>query len=198
MGYIATKGRYGSLGAIAPGDFGAVYSAQRNEARRLFGETSFRLPGRTDINYPNLSGTYARKIIDYWRKDSKKVYDNSYRYGADVFGGLAVYNQWKRSVDALNSFLVGVIRTSALTVGDGLIAQESAKRVWDILDGVVLPMKGVQEAPTDWELVKESVIESVRDLATSSGVAKLLKLAVFGGLAYFGYSAYLKSKRGAQ
>jgi hypothetical protein len=197
MGYIATKGRYGSLGAIAPGDFGAVYSAQRNEARRLFGETSTHLLGRTDINYPNLSGDYALKLLRYWRSEAARVKTKA-EGGAlqgitdSALGAPATRAQWVRAVAALNSFSAGVVEINARAVGGSLILQMNAKTLWDMLDNVVLPMRGINEAPSAWDLLGEAFVERIKELGSAG--SGLIKLAVFGGIAYLGYSAYMKRK----
>lgn len=185
--------RYGSLGAIASGDFAAVMVQQRNEAGRTFGPTAFNQPGRTDTFYPNVSGEYALKLIKYWRREAARVKqkaDGGTLQGAqDTIAGVsAIRTQWMRAVAALSGPTASFIVANATVAGKGLILQTSAKSLWELIDAVVLPMRGINETPSAWDLLGEAVSETLG----KSG--DLMKIAVFGALAYLGLSAYSKLK----
>ena len=183
MGYTRT-----SLGADGDkNDFALVLSAQRNEARRVFGQTSIPLTGRTDINYPNVSGAYALRLIDYWSANATRVHAK-----ADSLFSIntAVKAQWLR---AFNMFMsefgpIPVIERAARAAGANIINPNLAKILWDQLDGIVLGMRGINESPSHWDLLKEAFSERVSEL-TGSASAGLLKLAIIGGVFFLGYTA---------
>lgn len=196
------------LGAVASGDWGAIYSVQRNESRRVFGPTSIHLPGRTDINYPNLSGEYALRLIKYWVNESQRVLDKtgssttgltSGKAGQviarQLFGSEAHFLSWERAVIRLRSMIA--IRTSAAAHGKRIMPEDQAKILWDNLDGVVLPMKAIEMTPSEWELF-ESSVSWPGWLPRPPGLpdlGKWMKIAMYGTVAYLAYSVLGKSRR---
>lgn len=192
-------GRYGSLGGVQEGktgkgaDFAGVMMQQRNEAGRVFGPTAFNQPGRTDIFYPNVSGDYALKLLKYWRREGERV-KKKFDSGLIPPFPSAVSQQWKRALSAMNSAAARLITFNAEQAGKGLILQANAKRLWDMIDGVVLPMRGVEETPTSWELLKESFEERLKELGVLDFLGKLKWVAI-AGVAYIGWNEFQKRKR---
>jgi hypothetical protein len=188
MGYHLQGGI--GLGGVAVGDFIGILIAQRNEAGREFGLTNFNQPGRTDTFYPQLTGTYTTRLIDYWRAEAQRILQKQSATDLvmkGIFGSRGQYDAWVRKVEALGSLSMIALRAKAITLGNNLIPQDDAKKVWVALDDVVLPMRGISETPSEWELMAEAVEESLPDVVKNlpknlAALEDIAKLALYGSL----------------
>jgi hypothetical protein len=189
MGYVLRQPR--GLGDVAEGDFVAILAAQKNEARRAFGSTSLNMPGRTDVQYPNITGSYTTRLVDYWQREAERilagkgVVDTALK---NLFGSQAHFDAWKRKVLGLSSLTMLTIRAKAITTGQNLMPQGDAKTVWSAVEDVVIPMNAIKTTPSEWELMKEAVAETLPDI-----IPKLPGLPDFGGVirvAFYGSLAY--------
>lgn len=142
----------------APGaDYGHIYSVQRNESRRVFGETAFNLPGRTDIKYPNISKAYLKRLLPYWVNEVNKALDHM-----GAIPDSAIVDAWVRAEHDRLKPLEASIRSMPAT--NDLISQSLAKYTWDTLDAVVLPMRAIRDTPSKWEILQGAIGDSFKDL----------------------------------
>lgn len=151
-------------------DFVGLYSFQRNQARLNFGQTSVHLPGRTDINYPALTGIAAKSLIAYWRGEAERVRKKA--MGDDFWFSKAIpqsaiRDQWLRAVSNLAggpfNFGISAIVEEAHRAGGNKLVEDKTVKLWDMLDAVVLPMRAIDETPSRWTLFEEAVKESLPD-----------------------------------
>lgn len=153
-------------------DFIAVYSQQRNQARLNYGQTSVHLPGRTDINYPNLTGYAAKQLIAYWRGEAERVRKKA--MGNDMWftqaiPQSAIRDQWLRAVAALQGGIfrlggsIDTIISEAHRVGGDKLPEDQTVKLWNLLDSVVTPMRAIDETPSRWGLFEESVDETLNE-----------------------------------
>lgn len=150
-------------------DFNGVLIAQRNDARKVFGETSIHLPGRTDINYPKLTQAYADKIITYWKGEASRLAGH-----VNDIPDSAHRSAYQRAVTRLQA-LPRMAQTPAI-LGEALTQQ-----IWDLLDDVVLPMRAMQQTPTKFQLMVETAGEAFRGAGMT-----LANVALVVGLGYLG------------
>jgi hypothetical protein len=162
-------------------DFVGVYSAQRNEARRAFGNSSLTRKGQENIfPYPNLEASYAKRLIQYWVENGEKLH--SYiTLGKSTLGipDTAHKEQWLRNFAMLKGLDI-------YTINLGILPETSIKKIWDVLDQVVIPMRGLTETPTRWELMKESIGESLTGIGDI--IPGWMKVAVVAGLGLYVYN----------
>lgn len=151
-------------------DFVGIYSQQRNQARLNYGQTSVHLPGRTDINYPNLTGFAAKQLIAYWRGESERVREKA--MGDDFWFSKAIpqtahRDQWLRAVGELKGSLffspIDTIISEASRSGGNKMPEDQVVRLWNILDNVVLPMRAIAETPSRWSIFNDAVDETLED-----------------------------------
>jgi hypothetical protein len=163
-------------------DFVGVYAAQRNEARRVFGlGPKGTAVGQTNIYpYPSLEATYARRLIKYW-KDNATVLFNRITVGKESSGipDTAHKEQWLRYYAMLPQLDIYTAGTIA-----GILPESSTKQIWDVLDQVVIPMRGLTETPTRWDLLKDSF----PDLVGPNGIfPEWMKWAAIAGIGIWAY-----------
>lgn len=159
-------------------DFIELYAKQRNEARALFGSTSYNLPGRTDIQYPRLRADYAQRLVSYWRGEATRL-------GLKVIapiGGIpdsAHKSAWLRAVSALEA------AGPDLTSGFGMLSDQRSKAIWDLLDPVVIPMNALKDTPSRWDLAVESVVDTLKEFGDklTPSIPTWIKIIAIGGAA---------------
>ncbi len=153
-------------------DFVQTESAQRANAGEQLGVTNVPMPGRTDILWPNLPGFFAGKLIDFWLAEADRLKSH-----VAAIPSTATRTAWLRAVDVLASQR----GPAAKAAPHALLPVPQTVLVWTSLDQVVLPLQGLLDTPTKWELVQESVVEAVQDLR--GGTSHALVLLVVAALA---------------
>lgn len=201
MGYLRPL----ALGEVARGDFLGIFIAQRNEAHRLFGDTDLDMPGRTDVQYPKITGTYATRLLVYWQAQADNVTRSQSvidRIVKDVFGSQAHFNAWMRKVAFLKSPEMIAVRSRAVGAGQNFLSDADAKLVWSAAENVVLGMKGIQETPSEWTLLKDAAAETLPGLPGLPGLPDLAgagRVLFYGSIAYGGWWLWkLMKKKGGR
>ena len=186
---------YVSTGAL---DYGDVYSQQKNQARRTFGSTSVNMPGRTDVQWPNLSGQAALDVMAYWRKAWEYVYFQ-FRYPTSIE---ATYGRAGKMLKAKEGIFVLVL----LTMRNKIVPEALTVEVWKAVEQVALASGPLATSPSPWSIAWESVKEAAEEApgvivdtisrgARAAGqvwtgffapINTLLKWSAVGLLAYFG------------
>lgn len=171
------------LGDVARVDFIGTRAQQANEAYKNFGQTDIDKPGVRGVGYPRVSGTYAMKLIAFWRGEADRLQGHA----ADIPDS-AVRSQWLRSVQTLNNGIgiTGVVG-AARVGGSNLLPDTLVKVMWDTIDPVVLGMNAIKDTPTKWEILKESLPDFASPIA---GVMRALKLLGIGAIAYVAYDVF--------
>lgn len=189
-----------AMGAVDPDDFIAVRAAQANELKKFYGQTDIDRPGLVGVGYPRMSGAYAVKLIDYWRGEASRFSSPSFNGVMTlIMGGSAVLEKWLRDVGNLDTGVGAALRAKAIGLGPQQLSDSDTKTLWDTLDKVIIPMGAIKQTPSHWEFMKESVAESIADLAKTGpfkALGGLLNAAkwIGGGLiAYVVYDA-IRSK----
>lgn len=159
-----------------------LYAAQRNDARRQFGQTNVHLPGRTDINYPNLTGLYAGQLTTYWKNETdrlqSKIVFGPFSTGIPDSAHKDAWLRAKQNFDATAPRLVVKVPFT------GRFSQSDAVLFWDLLDKLVLPMNGLAQTPSRFDLGVESTIEAATEFGQSFESSSWIKpaLVIAGGL----------------
>lgn len=153
-------------------DFVQTETAQRANAGTQLGSTNVPMPGRTDILWPNLTGFFAGKLIDFWLAEAARLKPH-------VAGipSTAIRTAWLRAVDILASQR----GPAAAALPHALLPVPQTVLIWTSIDQVVLPLQGLLDTPTKWELLQESIVETVHDLG--GGTKHVVLLLVVAALA---------------
>lgn len=153
-------------------DHVGMYLAQFNLAAQEFGPTGIHLRGRTDMDYPNMTGLYGMELIGYWHREIDKLLTTE---------GLVdnpVLKQWVnrafRYLDLEKSWIAAL-----LPLGKGLAPIEVSAEIWKETLDIVLPLRAIKETPATWEIAIESIKEAVKDLTKKSGLERLAKIALW-------------------
>lgn len=141
-------------------DYPALRSEQLSDAAAQLGLTNVsRGKGQEHVFWPNLTGSMATRLIDYWIGEAQRVQGQ-----VAAIPDSAIRTQWLRAVEILKSQ-----RGLALEAAPHrLMPASQAILVWTSIDGVALPLRALTTTPTKWELVKESVEESVAEFGSST------------------------------
>jgi hypothetical protein len=155
-------------------DFVGMLAAQKNEARRVWGETSVFLPGRTDIRYPNLSGTQWLKLKNFWEEPFTQVnkrVNNDEAFNALLFGVAAPLLTsagriaWKREYPAWQSETGWINTALANAYGNSILPESLAVSFWKSTEQLVLRSGGIFLAPRAYTMFGEAVAEAAHDVA---------------------------------
>jgi hypothetical protein len=162
-----------------------MFAAQKNEARRIWGETSVFMPGRTDVRYPNLTGTQWLKLKGYWAGPidsvNSRVRSDSIAQGIIVSPLLlqdpATRTAWMREYDAYKSE-VGFINTTLATAYGGSILPETISvNFWARIEPLILRSGGIFSSPRPYEILWEETVKQAQAV-TSAIVQAPFKLAL--------------------
>lgn len=149
-----------------------LLAAQKNEARKTWGETSVPLPGRSDIRYPNLTGTQWLKLKSFWsgplnEVNDRVVYDRVAQaiiISPLLMSDSASRDAWKREYATYQSE-VGWINTALATgYGNSILPESISVGFWKTVEPLVLRSTGIFQTPRPWEVLAEAIAESARDL----------------------------------
>lgn len=219
MSYHRTGDVEHHAGSLSPGvgiiglgalDYGGVYSAQKNQARRTFGSTGVNMPGRTDIQWPNLSGRAAIDVLAYWRKEWERVYFQG-RWPTAIEES---YGRAGRVLKAKEGIFVPVL----LTMQDKIIPKALAVEIWKTVDQIALASGPLATSPSPWSIAWDSVKEAAKEApgviadvlrrgarAATGAVGglfapinTLVKWSAIGLLAYFGVKYLQRPQRAPQ
>lgn len=185
-----------------------LFTLQKNEARSLYGSTSVNMPGRTDVQYPNLTGTQWLKLKKYWswplEKVEARVASGQRLEGIRVPSELVDYSAsrvaWDREYRAYQSE-TGTINTILATgYGVSLLPASRAVAFWRTLEPLILRSKGIFETPYPYEMFIEELAKQAALVAggiTSAltpSIPTWLKLgAAAAGALYL--MSYLKGRK---
>jgi len=150
-------------------DYVEVNTAQKRNAGDQLGLTPITTPGRRDQFWPHLTGSFALKLIDYWLNEADRAADH-----VDDIPGSAVRTAWLRQVNILRAIRPNV----AVAEPHKLMPVAVTVLVWTTIDGVFLPMRALNETPTRWDLVAESVVETLQEVGAGTKKAVVIALAV--------------------
>jgi hypothetical protein len=133
--------------------------------------------GQESRFWPNLTGSFASKLVEYWLVEAARVQGH-----VAAIPSSAIRTQWLRAVEILRSQRAGVLAAAP----HQLLPASHAVLIWTSIDGVALPLRAIADTPTKWDLVVESVAEAVAEVG--SGTKKL----VAGIIVALGLAAALK------
>jgi hypothetical protein len=154
------------------GDRPTIYQAQRHEARQLFGSSNVAIPGRTDIKEPALKADYARKLFDYWIKDSFKAYQAA---GISLFT-TPIFQKFVRNIDTMKSI------RAELPAGNAPVPEYMLPALYASLGEAAITGFAIATTPGDWILIVESLKDSFPDLPDPKDWGKYI-LYGFAGIA---------------
>lgn len=182
MGYLST-GATAPPTRISASDYSLMAVRQRGEAGRRYGYTSVNMPGRSDIQYPNMKGHFVAPLLDYWTATQSKVlYESSGKPQDSTLNAMTLL--------ARNSL---VWKKQAAALGSGYLPTDLAVTIWKAVDDVAVRLSGLGMIPSDWALFGEAVVEAIKelpdrikDVAKWSGLDDLLKWGFYGALAIGG------------
>lgn len=145
-----------------------MFAAQKNEARRVYGETSIFMPGRTDVRYPNLTGTQWLKLKAYWKGPVDSVHE---RVKADApVPGTAIRDSatraaWRREYDAYQNE-VGWVNTALATgFGNSILPEALSVGFWRQLEPLILRADGIFSSPRPYEMLMDALAEQAQAIA---------------------------------
>lgn len=161
-----------------------MFAAQKNEARRIWGETSVFLPGRTDVRYPNLTGTQWLKLKNYWSEPIDSVngrvrWDRAigYTISSFLYEDPASRTAWMREYDAYQSE-VGFINTALATAyGGSILPEVISVGFWQRLEPLILRSGGIFDSPRPYQILWEETVKQAQAV-TSAIVQAPFKLAL--------------------
>jgi len=141
-------------------DYPALRSEQFSNAAATLGLTNVnRGKGQENLFWPNLTGAFAVKVIDYWIAESSRVQGH-----VASIPDSAIRTQWMRAVEILRSQ-----RGLALQAAPHqLLPAAQAALIWTSVDGVALPLRALNDTPTKWQFFAESVEEAVREVGAGT------------------------------
>lgn len=184
-------------------DWVSMFATQKNEARRVFGETSVFLPGRTDIRYPNLSGDHWKKLKAYW---GPQLYVVNSRVQGDETGitGLNMLAQiqaaqtssdasraaWIRDYNNYKTQNEGIFAQLYNVWGANMLPESVSVGFWKTIDPLILRGNAIMASPSPYEMLAEAVAEQAAKVRSAAFNALLptipawMKWAAlgFGGL----------------
>jgi hypothetical protein len=162
---------YTGLGATANySKWTEMWAAQKNEARKLFGSTSVNLPGRTDIQYPNLTGDHAKKLMAYWDPQfaavNTKVQDDAYQRNLTPaqYTAMPSRDAWNREYTAYRTTAV-FTKGYALAWAKTNLPESMSVPLWRAMEPLVLRGSGIAGSPTPWTMLGEALAEQVHKVA---------------------------------
>lgn len=136
-------------------DFVQVRTEQLSNAALELGLTNVsRGKGQENRLFPNLTGAFAVKVVDYWSHEADRVQGHVAKIPDS-----AIRSAWMRQVNIMK----GLRGQVADAEPHKLLPPPVAILVWTSVDGIALPLRGLTETPTKWDLIKESVVESVQE-----------------------------------
>lgn len=158
-------------------DYVQTVAAQQDNAGSQLGVTkASRARGQENLHWPNLTGAFAVAVIDYWTREATLVQGH-----VASIPDSAVRSAWLRAVDVLRSQRA----VAAAAPPHALLPESQTALVWTSVDGVALPLRALNDTPTRWELVQESVGEAVSELGTSTRtILSLVALALVAAVLY--------------
>lgn len=115
--------------------------------------------------WPNLTGAFAQKLVDYWLSEADKVAGHVAKIPES-----SIRTSWQRQVNVLRALRPQVVKAEP----HKLLPVSVAVLVWTTIDGVYLPLRGLAETATKWDLIVESVVEAVQEVG--GGTKKLLAI----------------------
>lgn len=182
---------YTSLGAtVRYSRWVDMWAAQKNEARRLFGSTNVNLPGRTDIQYANLTGDHAKKLMAYWEPQlatvNQRVQDDAFwrNLSPAEYTAMASRDAWNRDYNAYKTMAV-FTKAYALAWGSSVMPASMSVPFWQKTEPLILRGGAVMESPTPWDMISEALAERVSKV-TDALTPKWWPWVKWGGVAIGG------------
>jgi hypothetical protein len=195
MSYLRTGDTEHHAGSLSPGvgrvpfgalDYGSVYIQQKNQARRTFGSTGVNMPGRTDIQWPNLSGRAAIDVLVYWRKNGDDVFAKL-RYKKALFTEAETKDYTAHELAFIRALKLVrikelVYKPALIVLENVLIPEALAVDIWKGVDPLGLSLRAMAETPSQWSIVWWATKERAKELP--GDIANLISRAsgAVGGL----------------
>jgi hypothetical protein len=155
---------------------GMVVQQQDNAAAELGVTKAARARGQENLHWPNLTGSFATAVIDYWTREAANVQGH-----IASIPDSAIRTQWLRAVEILRSQRA----PAAAAPPHALLSESHTALVWTSVDGVALPLRGLADTPTKWDFVVESVAEAVAEVGSSTRtILSLVALALVAAVLY--------------
>jgi hypothetical protein len=154
-------------------DYPAILAEQRSNAALQLGLTGVNLGrGQESRFWPNLTGHFAVRVLDYWAAEARRVEAH-----VGSIPDSAIRTAWLRAVKVAEATRKQVLDAAP----HKLLPEPVAVLVWTSADGVGLPLRALSTTPTKWELVVESVEEAIAEAGSGlKTIAALVAVAVLG------------------